>query len=226
MSPKPDLPTKTKRVPGEDSNLKYWRNRGADDVSYQRQAQTTWWSVLGGIAIGILVTQISPVLAMFKTAAWYQGLYFLATLLMIDYFWVSVSWGSLVLKWPITIMSSLGLLLGNVAVAYAALNLNNPPVWMAAATAMSFSAVFNQINFFFSGGRDTFPPEIFHGFRTPLIVFSGLCVVLLGFTIHMFLVPTQTVFIVYGFVAILLSIGFLVWQHLGMVVEKRELRIP
>jgi len=226
MSFKPADRTRKMSAPKDQSTLKYWRQRGAEDVSYQRQAQTTWWSVLGGIAIGILVTQISPVLEVLKTAAWYQGLYFLATILIIDYFWVSVSWGSLVLKWPITIMSSLGLMLGNVAVAYAALNLNNPPVWMAATTVAAFSALFNQINFFLTGGRDTFPPEIFHGFRTPLIVFSGLVVVLLGITIHMFFVPTQTVFIFYGFVSILLSIGFLVWQHLGMVVEQRELRIP
>jgi hypothetical protein len=214
------------RTPAKSKNLKYWRERGPEDVAYQRQAQITWWSVLGGIAIGILVTQISPVIEALKSPTWYQGLYFLATLLAIDYFWVSVSWGSLVLKWPITILSSLGLLLGNVAVAYASLNLNNPPVWMAALTALAFSALFNQLNFFFAGGRDAFPPEIFHGFRTPLIVYGGLVVVLLGFTIHMFLVPTQTVFLVYGFISILASIGMLVWQHQGMVVEKRELGIP
>ena len=179
--------------------------------------------MLGGIAIGILVTQISPVLEVLRTAAWYQGLYFLATILTIDYFWVSVSWGSLVLKWPTTIMSSLGSMLGNVAIAYAALNLDNPPVWMAATTVTACSALFNQINFSLSGGRDTFPPEIFHGFRTPLIVFGGLVVVLLGITFHMLLVPAQTVFIIYGFVVLLLSIGFLVWQHLGMDVEKTRI---
>ncbi len=212
--------------PSNQSDLKYWRERGSDDTWYQRQAQTTWWSVLGGIAIGILVTQISPVIEALKTAHWYTLLYFLATLLIITYSWVQTSWGSLVLRWPITIPGSLSLLVTTMSCAFAAINLDNPPVWMAALSVAAFSAFFMQFYFYLSGAWDVFPPDKLRGYKISLVAYGTLVVIVVGFTIHMFLVPTETVFMIYGIVSVLLSIGLLVWEQIGMAAEKRELRIP
>ncbi len=42
---------------------KYWRIHGEEDVTFQRQAQVTWWSVLGGVAVAALLTQLEPMIA-------------------------------------------------------------------------------------------------------------------------------------------------------------------
>ncbi len=220
---KTQTPSKT---PAKSKNLKYWRERGSEDAWYQRQAQTTWWSVLGGIAIGIIVTQINLVIASLKTPQWYTGLYCVATLLVIAYSWVQTSWGSLVMKWPITILGSLCVMLSNISLAFAALNLSNPLNWMISLTVAALSSFFIQLNFFRSGSWDVFPKEKQRGYKTSLFAYAGLVVVVAGFTVHMALVPTHAVFILYGIVSVVISIGLLVWQHMAMETEKSELGIP
>ena len=214
------------RTTAKLNDLKYWRERGAEDAWYQRQAQTTWWSVLGGIAIGIIVTQINLVIEALKTPQWYTGLYCVATLLVIAYSWVQTSWGSLVMKWPITILGSLYVMLSNISIAFAALNLNNPLNWMISLAVAALSSFFIQLNFFRSGSWDVFPAEKRRGYKISLFAYAGLVVVVAGFTVHMALVPTRAVFILYGIVSVVISIGLLVWQHMAMETEKRELGIP
>lgn len=208
------------------TDLKYWRSRGLEDTSYQRQAQTTWWSVLGGIAIGILVTQISPVLDALKTAQWYTLLYFFATLLIVTYSWIQTSWGSLILRWPITIAGSLSLLVTTMACAFASLNLDNPPAWMASLTIAAFSSFFMQFYFYLTGAWDVFSADKLRRYRNSLWIYAGLAVVVAGFTVHMFLKPTQTNFVIYGIVAVVFSVALLAWQGLAMNAEKREMRVP
>ena len=219
------MPTTSKNLSNR-SDLKYWRSRGIEDTSYQRQAQTTWWSVLGGIAIGILVTQISPVLDALKTAQWYTLLYFLATLLIVTYSWIQTSWGSLILRWPITIPGSLSLLVTTMACAFASLNLNNPPAWMASLTVAALSSFFMQYYFFLSGAWDVFSVDMRKRYKKSLWIYGGLVVVVAAFTVHLFLVPNETTFIIYSIISLVFSIGLLIWQHESMEAEKREMRVP
>jgi hypothetical protein len=214
------------RTPAKSKNLKYWRERGTEDAWYQRSVQTTWWSVLGGIAIGVLVTQISPVLAALKTAQWYPGLYFLATIMIVAYSWVQTSWGSLVMKWPISIVSSLVQMVTNMSLAFAALNIADPPLWMAAMAVGAFGSFCIQINFFLSGAWDLFPEEKLRGYKRSLFAYGGLAAFILGVAIHLYLAPTQKNFMLYGIVSFVLSIGLMVWQHVAMQAEKREMGIP
>jgi len=46
-----------RKIEPESPPNKLWTQRGDDDVAYQRQAQVTWWTLLGGIAVGALLTQ-------------------------------------------------------------------------------------------------------------------------------------------------------------------------
>ncbi len=58
-----------------------WQRHNADDVAYQRQAQVTWWALMGGIALGALLTQFDQLLAETQMGNWYYFLYFIATCL-------------------------------------------------------------------------------------------------------------------------------------------------
>jgi len=106
-----------------DPGEQLWIRRGVEDVFFQREAQVTWWTVLGGIAVAALLTQLDGVLNILKAGHLVYVLYFLTTCLVIVNSWVQTSWGSLVLRWPISIPSSLigffqGLSLSLVALSY------------------------------------------------------------------------------------------------------------
>jgi hypothetical protein len=55
-----------------------WQARGVDDVYFQRDAQVTWWTILGGIAVGALLTQLPDVISQTQSGRWWLVLYFLA----------------------------------------------------------------------------------------------------------------------------------------------------
>lgn len=222
MNPKPE--TRSKSASTKD--LKIWRERGIDDAWFQRQAQTTWWSVLGGITVGILVTKLSPVLDALKTADWYVALYFLGTILVLTYSWVQISWGSLVMRTPISIAFSLYVMVSNISIAFAANNIDNPPFFLAAMTVASAVSFITQYYFSRKGFWDIFPPDKLKRYKSSLYAYAVQVVVVLLMTIHLFLVPTRLNFIIYGFVTVLVSIALLYWQHKGMQAEKREMGIP
>ncbi len=205
--------------------LKYWQQRGIEDTFFQREAQTTFWSVLGGIAIGILVTQITPVLEKLRTVEWYQALYLVATLLIVVYSWVQTCWGSLVLRWQITVTGSLVGLFANIAIAYAAINIDNPQVWMGAIAVAMLFAFCMQLHFWISGAWDVFPEEKKTRYKSGLAAYALVVAAAAGFFLHMLFAPSQLLYIVYGCVAILVVIGLLIWQHIIMETEKREMKI-
>ncbi len=215
-------PAKSQKRP---NGLKYWQQRGIEDTFFQREAQTTFWSVLGGIAIGMLVTQITPVLDRLRTAEWYQALYLVATLLIVVYSWVQTCWGSLVLRWQITVTGSLVGLFANIAIAYAAINIDKPQVWMGAIAVAMFFGFGMQLHFWISGAWDVFPEEKKARYKRGLVGYALVVAAATGFFLHLLLAPSQLLFLIYGCVAILVVIGLLVWQHFNMETEKREMKI-
>jgi len=115
-----------KPSPGnENHSEKLWAARGVEDVYFQREAQVTWWSVLGGIAVAALLTELDTLLFAFNMGKWYFSLYFLATCLVIINSWVQTVWGSLVLKWPISISTSISGFFQGILLSVAALR--QPP---------------------------------------------------------------------------------------------------
>lgn len=66
---------KIKEAPGkptrkrDDPELRLWGTHGVEDVYYQRDAQVTFWTVLGGIAVAALLTQITNLIEGFRGAA-------------------------------------------------------------------------------------------------------------------------------------------------------------
>jgi hypothetical protein len=74
-----------------------WQVRGIEDVYYQREAQVTWWTILGCIAAGALLTQLQDVVAQAQSGRWSPVLYFLATALIIVISWVQTVWGVIAL---------------------------------------------------------------------------------------------------------------------------------
>jgi len=105
-----DRKTEPESLPSE-----LWTRRGYDDVAFQRQAQVTWWTLLGGIAVGALLTQFESLLVAVRNGHWYYLLYFLATCFVIINAWAQVAWGALALYWPISVPTSIFVFMGGLS---------------------------------------------------------------------------------------------------------------
>jgi len=58
--PKENLDEPTRKI--ADPELRLWGTHGLDAVYFQREAQVNFWTVLGGLAMEALLTQLSPLL--------------------------------------------------------------------------------------------------------------------------------------------------------------------
>ncbi len=221
--------TRTQRriiSPGnENRSEKLWATRGVEDVFFQREAQVTWWSVLGGIAVAALLTKLDTLLLAFKLGERYLALYFLATCLVIINSWVQTAWGSLVLKWPISISTSISIFFQGLLMSIAALSITNPAIWYAAMTGVILTHLFNQLVFSKSHGWMAFPTEMIDQARANNWIYSILAVIGVSSSIYLALQPSVNAEIGFGIAAVLISIFALVKEHSSMNEEKRRMRI-
>ena len=202
-----------------------WATRGVEDVYFQREAQITWWTVLGGIAVAALLTQLESLTTAVKSGQWHYTLYFAASCLIIVNSWVQTAWGSLVLRWPISIPTSLSLFLSGLSTSVACLNVTHPAVWMGATFVVLLTAEFNQVVFMRRRGWVAMPPEMVARARAGIrvyVVFAGIALVS---TLHLALWPSMVGEIAWGLVAVLATTMALAWQHAGMNEEKRRMGI-
>lgn len=209
----------------ESPPSKLWTRRGEDDVAYQRQAQVTWWTLMGGIAVGALLTQFEALLAAVKSGQWYYLLYFLATCFVIITAWAQTSWGALVLYWPISVPTSIFIFLGGLSQSLAALTITRPALWTAFVAGVLLSALLMQLTFMRQEGWVAMPKVAIQRAIVGIWIYGFLILVVIGVSIYLFIFPTRWAELTFGVVALVLSIFALYWQHLGMVEEKKRMHI-
>lgn len=205
---------------------KLWAARGLEDVYFQREAQITWWTILGGIAVGAVLTRLESIPEALKAGEWYVLLYLLATLLIIINSWAQTTWGSLVLRWPISIPTAVIMFMGGIALSVAGLNISQPAVWFAAISVVLITSVLHQLTFSKTHAWDNLTAAIVKRVRLGIRIYVVICILAVASAVLLALVSSRTMEMVYGIVALVLSILALVWQHIGMTEEKRILGIP
>lgn len=213
-------------LPLAASTEKYWRTHGEEDVAFQRQAQVTWWSVLGGVAVAALLTQLEPLLSTVRAGKWYFLLFFIATCLVMVNSWVQTAWASIVLKWPILISTSIGLFFGVVSLSIAALNITRPAYWYSAIFFVAGFGVYNQLFFMKNRSWVTLTPGTVKRARTSIAAYGALLILLLIASILLFLYPTTEMETIWAVFAVAAAILTLIWQDIGMKLEKKELGVP
>jgi hypothetical protein len=221
--------TRPEKTPARPSDTEpgesLWATRGVEDVFFQREAQITWWTVLGGIAVAALLTQLESVTTALKSGQWHYLLFFVASCLIIVNSWVQTAWGSLVLRWPISIPTSLSLFLQGLSTSVACLNVTHPAVWMGATLIVLLTAEFNQVVFMRRRGWIALPADMVARARAGIWVYVVFAGITLASTLHLALRPSIVGEISWGLVAVLASILALSWQHAGMNEEKRRMGI-
>jgi uncharacterized membrane protein YphA (DoxX/SURF4 family) len=185
-----------------------------------------FWTVMGGIAAGALLTQLAPLEQEILAFRWYLALYFVSSFLTIVNSWMQSSWGSLVLHWPLSVPGTLIYFAGLFCLSIQSLLVTRPAGWMAASSAVVFLAILIQYYFSRSGAWVVFSAEKIDGFRkNQRIYFFILFLTLLG-AVQLTLSPSQLAEMIWGVITLVISILALVIQHKGMQQEKIDLGIP
>jgi hypothetical protein len=223
---------KSKQTPSKpprkrhDPELHLWASHGAEDVYFQREAQVNFWTVLGGLAMAALLTQLSPLIQELHQSRWYLLLYLLTSILTIALSWVQTSWGSLVLKWPVAIPTSVSMLFQMLCQSIQCLQITNPSGWLTATAGTIFFALFNQVYFDKSGAWKVFSPANIKRFKFNNIMYFFFMFLCLAGAFQLYRYPSRIAEMVWGFVVLFFSILALYMQHKGMQQEKLELGIP
>jgi len=203
-----------------------WLIRGVEDVYYQREAQVSLWTVLGGIAVGALLTQLSAVISQAQAGRWSVVLYFLATALIIVLSWVQTTWGTLVLKWPISIGSALLGFSGGFAQSILSLQVANPAGWMFATCLVALDSVLGQVYFAKSGAWAGFSPAYTAQLRRMVWTHGAFGGVALAAGLLLARYPGRLHEILWGLVALSMVVVALWLQDQGMKAERAALHIP
>lgn len=204
---------------------KFWLKRSEDDVAYQRQAQVTWWSLMGGIALGALLTQLESLLAQTRVGNGHYLVYFLATCLIIVNSWVQTAWGALILRWPISVGSSLILFFGNLSLSIAALSVTDPARWFGSVSSVILFAILMQFHFTQQQGLITLTPKAVQRSRVGIFIYTGFMCATLAMMMLLLIFPARILEILFGIISLILSVLALYWQHIGMQLEKSELHL-
>ncbi len=212
--------------PRTDPSLHLWATHQEESVYFQREAQVNFWTVLGGLAMAALLTQLSPLLVELRAGCWHLLLYLIASILVLASSWVQTAWGSLVMKWPISIFTTVTTLFGMLVQSIQCLLVTNPAGWLAATAGVIFFALLVQVYFARSQAWSVFPKEFIKRFRANNIAYVFFLLLCLGGAAQLYLYPSLLAETAWGVVVVVLAIAALVMQHKGMQQEKRALDIP
>lgn len=217
---------KEKASASEEQEVSLWVQRGIDDVYYQRDAQVSLWTVMGGVAVAALLTQMTNLVEEIQSGNWHFLLYFITSVAVISNSWVTNLWGNLILRVQVTILHTFLLLLNLICLSIACLQVTNPKIFFAALGFFILFLLLLQYNLAKSGAWVVFTSERVRGIKVILRVYFVLMILCFGATAQLFWYPSVTAEIGWGVFVIIASIGSMVMQHNGMKLERKELGIP
>lgn len=211
---------------GEQEKVSLWMKHGIEDVYFQRDAMVNFWTVLGGIAVAALLTQLTNLIEEIELGHWHLLLYFITSITLIVNSWVQNLWGGLVLKLPVTIPLIFLDLADLVCLAIICLQITNPLIFLAAGGFFIMFALFLQIYHMRSGAWIAFTNNRIQDIKTMLWVYLVFMILCFVAAIHLFLHPSVVAEVGWGFFALVASVAALFMQHYGMKQERKELGIP
>lgn len=214
-----------KETMSTDSLTSLWQMRSKDDVAYQRQAQVTWWTLMGGIAFGALLTQFESLLMETRSGNWQYFLYFFATCFVLINSWIQTAWGALVLRWPLSVTSALILFFGNLSCSIAALSITNPSRWYGSISSVVLFSIMMQYHFKGQQAWITLPEDAVERASLGISIYFGLMLFALATMAVLYFFSTRILELLFGALAVIISAFALWWQHLGMEKEKSSLHL-
>jgi hypothetical protein len=203
-----------------------WKRRGIEDVYFQREALVNFWTVLGGIAVAALLTQMNNLIDSIRMGRWYLLLYFFTTVTLIVHSWVQNLWGGLVLRVRVTMLHTFILLMDLICLAVMCLQVTNPLIFFAAGGSYVLFAIFLLVYLMKSGAMVDLSPGRINGNKATIWTYLVFMILCLGAVANLFWVASVAAEIGWGVFALLASVAAMFMQHYGMKQERKELGIP
>jgi hypothetical protein len=197
-----------------------------DDVYFQRETIVNFLSILGGVAVGALLTQFFPMVEQVRDSRWQLLLFFAASIFIQINLWIQVSWGTLVLKWPISIPLLIPQFMTCLCTCIMCLLLTNPSGWMASVGAMFIFHLLNEFYIAKTGVWDNYSQQRVKELKTDNYIYLFMMVLTFLASAHLYFYPSKINEIIWGVIALFGSIAGLVLQHQGMERERKEFGIP
>ena len=210
----------------KDSQHEAWVSRGVDSVYYQRETQVAWWTILGGIAVAALLTEVDNVFMAVRNQRWQLLLFFFASAMIIVNAWIQMAWAGLILKLPISIPISVIYFTQGILLSLISLNVTNPSLWMALAGCLPIWAILTTEYFKRIDAWIGFTDDIKSRAKSTFFVYLTFIFICVGGFINLHYFPSTIAEIIWGFVALISSIMALWNQHIVMIVERKDLGIP
>lgn len=205
-----------------------WSHRGLEDVYFQREAQVTWWSIMGGVAASALLTQLAPLVAEVQAGRWYLILYYAASALFIVIGWLTTAWASLIMHWPIVPFHVLLVFAGGFTTAATCLLVTRPAYWFVGAAPLVCNSMLTngydiKTDAYGGGG---FPAEALKRTRTTLWIYGLFLILAILAVVTLLRWPSPGLELIWGIAGLLAATAALVWQHINMRSEREMGRIP
>lgn len=210
----------------ENQPRSLWSLRGMEDVSFQRESQINFWTVMGGLQTAALLTQTGVLWEQMQAGRWYLSLYLLNSVLIVALIWAISSWESLILKWTISIPAILTQFVGNFALAVTFLFTADPSVWSLGLAVAATCNLLHQIVLSRMGAWESLSTKLFKARNARLWFFSLWPILCLAGTVHMSLTPSVLVQTGWGLAGLVVIITGLIQQHRQIEFERKELGIP
>jgi hypothetical protein len=209
-----------------DIELDFWRRHGLEDVYFQKESTVNFWTVMGGIAAGALLTQLSPLINEVQSGNWHLIIFFVSSILTIVSSWVQSAWGSMVLKWKLTIPGTLIFFLNMFSLSIQCLMVTKPGYWMVSSASVVMFSIMMQYYFKFSGSWDIFSETSRRRFESSINAYYLFLLISVIGAISILKFPGFFLELSFAIISLLSVIVSLIIQHKGMQIEKSELRIP
>jgi len=203
-----------------------WKRHGLDDVYFQRETIVNFLSIVEGVSVGALLTQFFPMVEQIRDSRWQLLLFFAASILVLINIWIQNSWGTLVLKWTISIPLLIPQFLILFSSCIMCLLVTYPPGWMASAGVFILLFLLSQLLWMKRGGWESFSNQRVKGIKTSLMIYLFWMVLAFLSSAHLYFQPSKGNETIWGVVAFLSSIAALVLQHQGMEQERKDFGIP
>ena len=198
---------------------------GMDDINYQRSAQVTLWTIMGGLAIAVLATELDSLWAQMQAGRWYLALYAVGSFLAILLGWTLQVWGALVLKFRITITNTFLTVGSSFAIVIQCLQVTHPIGWLAATAVSGLFLLILQIHFMRSGAWEPFSAEVVAQLKKNFWVYGLWPLLCLVGMIHHLLAPSSLTETIWGVIALATYTDAFFRQSRGMERERMDLSI-
>jgi len=203
-----------------------WYRHELDDVYFQRETFVTYMSILGGVAVGALLTQFLPLVEQVMLSRWYLILYFLSSLLNLISSWVVVAWAAITLKMQIRFWLVIPQFFMLFTQCINCLLVTNPSGWMATADLFLFIILANNIILKKNGMWNRYSTQEEKAAKQMQVVYLALMTLAFGASLHLYFYPSAIIETIWGVVALLGSILALVKQHSVIEGERKAFGIP